>query len=91
MVIKYKYNPKTKNIKILNSYLYENKKEMIKYLDQMPLYKINRNIKSCLNEWIAHKRLYQLGLFKEHTKDCDLSANESVFRRICYWFLSRFY
>lgn len=87
--VRYKYNSITNNIKIINSLRLKTKKEINDFLDSVPLEKVNRTKKSALNEWIAHNRLYQLGLFKKHTCDCDLTKNESLFRRIGYWFLSR--
>lgn len=90
-MLDFKYNKKTNNIKIIDSYLVTDKKRMIEYLNQLPLRRVNRSFKSCLNEWIAHNRLYQLGLFKNHTSDCDLTKDESLFRRVCYWLLSRCY
>lgn len=90
-MLNFKYNKETHNIKIIDSYLVTDKKRMIEYLNQLPLERVNRTFKSCLNEWIAHNRLYNLGLFKNHTSDCDLTMNESLFRRVCYWILSRCY
>lgn len=45
-----------------------------------------RSIKSMVYEWAAHNLLYQLGLFKSHTKDVDLD-DEPLYRRICYYVL----
>lgn len=87
--VRYKYNSLTQNIKIINSTKLKTKKEINEFLDKVPLNLVNRTKKSALNEWIAHNRLYQMGLFKNHTCDCDLTKNESLFRRICYWLLSR--
>ena len=90
--VTYKYNKKTNNIKIINSYEITAKCAMQNYLSfVVPIEKVNRTLDSCINEWIAHNRLYKLGLFKERCKDTDLSMNESLFRRICYWILSRRY
>lgn len=89
MKLPVKISYKNKNIKIVNAYKITNKKDMLHFLNTLPLELIDRSAKSCLNEWIAHNRLYKIGLFKEHTRDCDLSANESLFRRICYWLISR--
>ena len=89
--LKWKYNKKTNNIKIIDSHKYTSKEFMKFKLRLMPLDKINRSEKSCLNEWIAHNRLYKLGLFKDRCKDTDLTMNESLFRRIIYWLLSRCY
>lgn len=90
-MVDYKYNEKTNNIKIIDSYKVTSKIYMKLCLYCMPLYKVNRSVDSCLNEWIAHNRLYKLGLFKDRCKDTDLTMNESIFRRICYWILSRCY
>ena len=49
-----------------------------------------RSINSWVREWKAHNRLYKLGLFKEHTKDCDLEENEKIHRLMVYWILGRF-
>ena len=43
-----------------------------------------RSIDSWTKEWIAHNRLYKLGLFRSHTKDLDLDENESKFRLVIY-------
>lgn len=90
-MVDYKYNKKTNNIKIIDSYKVTSKRLMKLNLYCMPLHKVNRSVKSCLNEWIAHNRLYKLGLFKDRCKDCNLTMNESIFRKICYWLLSRCY
>lgn len=45
-----------------------------------------RSITSMVYEWAAHNLLYQLGLFKSHTKDVDLD-DEPLYRRICYYVL----
>lgn len=89
-MIEIKYNDKSKNIKILNSYLITDPRRMEMRLQSYKEFKnIERTMKSCINEWIAHNRLYNLGLFKEHCKDTNLSKNEKKHRLICYWILSR--
>lgn len=92
--IKHKYNKKTKNMKIINSINLNNKDLMYEYILALGTIdsnfaNIDRTIKSCVNEWIAHNRLYKLGLFRKACKDCDLTKGESRVRRICYWILSR--
>lgn len=87
--VRYKYNSITQNIKIINSPKLKTKKEINEFLNTVPLEKVRRTKKSALNEWIAHNRLYHLGLFKNHTCDCDLTIDESLFRRMCYWIISR--
>lgn len=87
--VTWKYNKKTHNIKIKNSLLIQDRKEMIEFLKQVPLEKVNRTLKSAVNEWIAHNRLYKLGLYKEHCRECDITKDEALRRRIIYWLLSR--
>ena len=43
-----------------------------------------RSFESWETEWIAHNRLYKLGLFRKHTKDVDLYEDESEFRLALY-------
>lgn len=69
----YKIRKKNDMIKILVAFLvveqYEPKK---------------RFITSWLKEWRAHNRLYRLGLFRTHTRDCDLEENEKWYRLLIY-------
>ena len=46
--------------------------------------KYKRSFESWEKEWVAHNRLYKLGLFRQHTKDADLYEDESKFRLFCY-------
>ena len=87
--VRWKHNKVTNNIKIINSTKLTKKEDIKNFLVEVPLGLVNRTDKSVLNEWIAHNRLYKLGLFKNRTKDCDITQGESLFRRICYWILSR--
>ena len=83
-----KFNDKL--ITIENSYLIKEKNDMILILRLFQIrtnYKSKRGIKSWLKEWKAHNRLYKLGLFKSHCKDCDLEENEKLHRLICYQIL----
>jgi hypothetical protein len=47
-----------------------------------------RTKKSWAIEWLAHNRLFSLGLFPSHTKDVDFDEDESLLRRICYHIIS---
>lgn len=74
------------NFKVKNSYkfsLEEIKKEVVYYYNCGVL-DTSRSIESYIEEWYAHNWLYNLGLFKSHTRDTDLDGNESIFRLICY-------
>lgn len=82
------------NIKIIDSYKIQDKKQMKqiikKILQIVPLYITRRTLGSLVREWRCHNRFYNLGLFKSHTKDCDLEAKERLYRRFVYFFLGRF-
>lgn len=82
------------NIKIIDSYKLNNKKEMKSVIEEVlnktPLYHQTRSVKALVREWRSHNILYKLGLFKTHTKDCDLESNEKLHRRFVYFFLGRF-
>lgn len=46
-----------------------------------------RTMESWIREWKAHNRLYKLGLFRSHTKDCDFDESEKWYRRLAYWII----
>ena len=81
------------NIKIINSYKTTNILTMtyilLEFLNRTG-YKSKRTVNSWLREWKAHNRLYRLGLFKSHTKDCDLEENEKWYRLLIYQIIGRF-
>ena len=81
------------NIKIIDSYKLNNKKEMKavieKILSKVPIYIRTRSVDALVREWRSHNILYKLGLFRTHTADCDLETNEKTHRRFIYFFLGR--
>ena len=79
-------------IRIVDSYLISQDGIMeliLKEFIKRTGYKSKRSMKSWIKEWKAHNRLYNLGLFKSHTKDCDLEENEKWWRLLVYQFLGR--
>lgn len=48
---------------------------------------ITREFESYVREWKAHNRLYKLGLFRSHTKDCDLEEPIKWYHEIIYFIL----
>lgn len=81
------------NVKIINSYEIRNEKEMRLILLQFKVrtgFKSKRSLESWIKEWKTHNKLYKLGLFRSHTKDCDLEENEKLHRLIVYEILGRF-
>lgn len=86
--IKIKYDKK--GVSIINSYKVTIAEDMIIILRLFQLktyYKSRRTLKSWVKEWKAHNRLYKLGLFRNHTKDCDLEENEKWWRLLAYQIL----
>lgn len=83
-----------RNIKIIDSYTIKSKKEMkeilLEILEKAPLYYKKRSINSLVREWKCHNRMYNLGLFPSHTKDCDFESDEALYRRLFYFFFGRF-
>lgn len=86
--VEIQYN--SKNVRIMDSYQVRNVKDMIIVLRLFKIktdYRSKRSLKSWIKEWKTHNRLYRLGLFRSHTKDCDLEENEKLHRLIVYQIL----
>ena len=81
------------NIHIENSYIIPNN-EVERFL-RVALdvidgeFTYRRSLDSWVREWVAHNRLYKLGLFRKHTKDLDLDEFESKFRLFIYNIIGR--
>lgn len=95
MKIKYHVTPNC--VTIYDSYKVKETKDMERLIQQIRYdyllndYIVNkRSMSSLINEWKAHNLLYDLHLFRKHTKDVDLD-NELWYRKIIYWILSKFY
>lgn len=46
-----------------------------------------RSMNSLCNEWIAHTRLYNLGIARSHTRDVDLEYPQSALHSIAWTIL----
>ena len=78
------------NVRIVDSYKVELEADMVIILKLFKIkenYKSRRTVTSWVKEWKAHNRLYKLGLFKDHTIDCDLEENEKWYRLLAYQIL----
>ena len=78
------------NVQIVNSYKIRNLEYMewiLKEFIKRTGYESKRSVKSWIKEWKTHNRLYRLGLFRKHTKDCDLEEKEKLHRLIAYQIL----
>ena len=73
------------NVKIVDSYKVkgEDMADVLFWFIFKTGYKSRRDMDSWVREWKTHNRLYKLGLFRSHTKDCDLNENEKWWR---LWF-----
>ena len=83
----------SENVRIKNSYKVRNKEYMKLILSQFKLrtgFKSQRSMNSWVKEWKTHNILYKWGLFRKHTKDCDLEENEKLHRLIAYEIIGRF-
>lgn len=47
-------------------------------------YNVKRDVDSYIRELISHNRLYKLGLYRSHTKDCDLEENIKPLTNLIY-------
>lgn len=77
-------------VSIIDSYKVKDEYDMkliLKVFKMRTGYGSRRSLKSWLKEWKAHNRLYRLGLFRSHTKDCDLEQNEKWYRLLAYQIL----
>lgn len=80
------------NIRILDSYKIRRKENMLEILIWFKLktnFHSKRTFDSWIREWKSHNRMYRLGMFRSHTKDCDLEELEKWHRRLVYWFIGR--
>lgn len=83
----------TNNTHIVNSYKMSNKRDMLKEINHIRYTRIKNNLpisrsnKSYLREWIAHNRLYKLGLFKNHTTDVDFEEPIKWYYELIYFIL----
>ena len=86
-----------KNIKITDSYTMTDPVRMLDTLNfirkeaQRFNIQYKRTNASWIREWKAHNMLYKAGVQKERTGCTDLNEDESLHRRLGYWFLSLFY
>ena len=80
------------NMHIVDSYKVPNKlvrEYLVKFTKTSGIY--YRDIDSMEKEWIAHNILYKLGMFKNHTKDTDITVDESWYRLLGYEVIYRLY
>ena len=75
------------NILIENSYQIKN--DAVMNSNEYITGNYSRTKASYLREWKAHNTLYEWGISPERTGSVDLNDDESLLRRICYFFLSK--
>ena len=81
------------NCHIINGYLTRSRDMMVEFCKEvLPSRFIKtRPINSYVAEWRAHNLLYDLHLFRSHTRDTDLNLDENKFVRFLYRIVSLFY
>lgn len=78
------------NINITDSYTYS-KKSFKQILNEIKKYStnckvtINRSINNLCREWATHNLLYNLHLFRSHTKDVDLNYPQKWYINLIYF------
>lgn len=92
-----KYKITNNNLHLIDSYEVRTRNLMNRNLVSIntlypdhPLF-INRTHKSMIREWRDHNLLYDLGISRERTKDCDLNYPQKWYVKIGYAILSIFY
>ena len=85
------------NIHIENSYEVKTRNDMQLVLNDIRAHHslvycdvLLRTDKSLINEWCAHNLLYNLHLFRKHTKDVDLNYPQRKIVEIAYSIISAF-
>lgn len=62
----------------------ENEIEWIKECRKARKYPVTRSTNSYVREWKGHNNLYNIGLFRSHTKDVDLNENNSIIEELIW-------
>lgn len=83
-------------MRIENSYKIKTRKEMIDELEKLrllnPSWPVwNRSMSSLVQEWCGHNLLYNLHLFRDHTRDSDFEYPQSKWVRVIWFILNLFY
>lgn len=98
MINNINYSVGEDGISISDSYLITNDEDKFQFLQELCLsiegLELCRTIPSMLTEWKAHNILYQLHLFRKHTKDVDIEYEQTkwtafMFKLICFLFRER--
>jgi hypothetical protein len=76
--------------KIYDSYLLTNVSKQVEDIINKRVDKgldTTRTLKSYIRETKAHNRLYKLGLFRKHTRNCDLEENIKLWKERIYFMI----
>lgn len=75
-------------IKIMDSYKITDRRKMHEIIYSLQYehheIKFNRSNEDLVSEWVAHNRLYKLGIKRDKTKDVDLEFKESKLNMFLY-------
>lgn len=82
------YKILSNRIKIIDSYQITDRSRMSEIIyaiqHKHPEVKFDRNYNALVHEWVAHNRLYKLGIKPEKTKDVDLEFKETWIKKLIY-------
>lgn len=84
-----RYKVYDNRVKLIDSYAVQKSKygrelQRIRNLHpSLPLWQ-TRSVRSMRCEWAAHNLLYNLGIKRDKTKDCDLNFTNEWYMRIAY-------
>ena len=82
------YKVLSNRVKIIDSYKITNRQRMKEILYAIqhnhPEIKFNRDYDDLVHEWVAHNRLYKLGVKRDKTKDVDLEFIQSKCQTLLY-------
>lgn len=86
------YSISNNNCHIVDSYMIKGKRAKLNFISYV-LFEYEgfakaRSSMSYYREWKAHNILYKWKVKPESTKDTDLNTNESLIRRLGYFFIS---
>lgn len=90
------FDTEAKNLKIIDSYMVQNKsvqKSILQEInEQLQGFNItfNRTLISQLNEWAAHNVLYGWGIQPSSTQSVDIDEGETALRKFGYFVLAQF-
>lgn len=87
-MIKYDISPDKTNLHLIDSYTVPTRRfdRVLNSIEALhPTLKVWERSRCSLKlEWSAHNGLYLIGLFRSHTKDCDLNCPQKLWEKLVW-------